>query len=215
MGWVIYLSKIFSRQNLYNWIQDELKAEYNSIRVLNIGAGGLLESYLRAYSNFTVTSVDIDPARKPDVVMDACELQYDDRTFDLVCIMEVLEHIQSPVKAVDEIYRVLKPGGKLILTTPFAFGIHDEPHDYYRYTKYGLLYILRHFDRVSVRERNGYMSAVIVQLIRLVKSRSKVDKIIGSSVTLVAIVFLPIIRIIDRLIKSTGITTGYFVVAYK
>lgn len=62
------------------------------------------------------------------------------------CILvDTLEHVAHPFKAMSEVYRVLKPGGVVILTVPFAFPIHAFPHDYFRYTPEGVRELLRKF----------------------------------------------------------------------
>lgn len=65
-------------------------------------------------------------------------LPFEDSEFDTVLLTDVLEHIPEPLHAMTEIARVLRPGGKLILSVPFFYWIHEEPHDYYRYTKFAL-----------------------------------------------------------------------------
>ena len=80
----------------------------------------------------------MDPARNPEIVGDAQEMPFADATYSTILCTEVLEHIPDPQKAVDEMYRVLKPGGTLILTTRFLFPVHDAPGDYWRFTPYGL-----------------------------------------------------------------------------
>ena len=79
----------------------------------------------------------MDPARNPEIVGDAQEMPFADATYSTILCTEVLEHIPDPQKAVDEMYRVLKPGGTLILTTRFLFPVHDAPGDYWRFTPYG------------------------------------------------------------------------------
>jgi SAM-dependent methyltransferase len=59
-------------------------------------------------------------------------------SFDTAICLEVLEHVPDPFRAASEIHRVLKPGGVLIASTPHLSRLHEEPHDYYRYTHYGL-----------------------------------------------------------------------------
>ncbi len=64
-------------------------------------------------------------------------------------------------------YRVLKPGGSLVLTTRFLFPIHDAPHDYFRFTKYGLRYLLRRFEIVQLEEETDSIGTIAVLLQRL------------------------------------------------
>ena len=67
----------------------------------------------------------------------------DDNTYDIVICNEVLEHINEPSDALKEIYRIIKPGGKLFITTTQCHGLHQEPHNYFNYLSYGLEYILK------------------------------------------------------------------------
>jgi SAM-dependent methyltransferase len=60
----------------------------------------------------------------------------------VLCI-EVLDHLKEPQKAADELYRILRPGGTLIMTTRFLYPIHSVPHDYLRYTPYMLQEIFK------------------------------------------------------------------------
>ena len=61
-----------------------------------------------------------------------------DTQFDTVLLTDVLEHIPRPEPLMREIARVLRPSGKLILTVPFFYWLHEPPYDYYRYTEFAL-----------------------------------------------------------------------------
>jgi len=113
--------------------------------------------------------VALDIRRGPGVqlVGDAQLLGIADATFDVVLCTEVLEHLPEPQKAIDEFERVLKPGGTLLLTTRFIFPIHDAPHDYFRYTKYGLRYLLRRFEIQDLQEETDAVGTLAVLLQRL------------------------------------------------
>jgi SAM-dependent methyltransferase len=78
---------------------------------------------------------------QPDVWGSGLQLPFGDATFDTAVSFQVLEHVQQPARLLAEICRVLKPGGRLVLTAPHIWGIHEEPHDYYRFTPYGLRYL--------------------------------------------------------------------------
>src|SRR6476661_3646451 len=90
--------------------------------------------------------LDIRAGAGVRIIGDAQALGVRDAAFDVVLCTEVLEHLREPQQAIDEMFRVLKPGGRLLLTTRFLFPIHDAPDDYFRYTKYGLRYLLRRFE---------------------------------------------------------------------
>ncbi len=77
-------------------------------------------------------------ASKPDIFADAAALPIVSNTIDTVLYFEVLEHVTRPSETIEEISRVLKPGGQLIMSMPFLYPMHDEPHDFQRYTKHGL-----------------------------------------------------------------------------
>jgi SAM-dependent methyltransferase len=68
---------------------------------------------------------------KIDYVSDAAAIPVPNASFDAVLCTEVLEHVPDPVAVVQELARVLRPGGKLLLTAPLGSGIHQEPHHYY------------------------------------------------------------------------------------
>ena len=83
--------------------------------------------------------MDIDEKRKPDLVIDICKKEHlSQLTFkpNLICIFEVLEHTKNPISAVNNIYEILDEGGYVLFSSPFIFHIHDEPYDFYRFTKY-------------------------------------------------------------------------------
>jgi SAM-dependent methyltransferase len=111
--------------------------------------------------------LDIRPGAGVRIIGDAQALGIRDAAFEVVLCTEVLEHLPEPQKAIDEIFRVLEPGGSLLLTTRFLFPIHDAPHDYFRFTKYGLRHLLRRFEIVELREETGTVGTLAVLLQRI------------------------------------------------
>ena len=217
MKYIFLLVKKMSRRNLYKFFMESL-VEIKSIenlRVLNIGAGGPVQGIIELSLNTKKrTTIDIDPARKPDIVMDVTNLEFNDNSFDLVIMMEVLEHVKEPKKALSEIYRVLSHNGKLIMSTPFILGIHDEPYDYYRFTKYGLEYLLSDY-KIEIQETNDFAHTILVLIGRLVKSKLRRDKIVSLMIFMPLLLVYPIVFIVSKIVVSSHITTGYFVKAKK
>jgi len=74
----------------------------------------------------------------------------EDESYDFVILDQVLEHVEDPWKAVEEVKRVLRDGGALIGTTPFFIYLHPVPRDYWRFTEDGLRVLLRSFSNVDV-----------------------------------------------------------------
>ena len=135
-------SKQHSRRHLYEWLHTAIVDHVRGATdVLNIGAGGDVKQAIDR-AGVSVLSIDVDPKRSPDVVMDAQDMaDFQDGRFDVVLLLEVLEHVADPARAISEIRRVLRPGGTLIGSTPFILGIHDHLHDYYRFTRFGLAHL--------------------------------------------------------------------------
>ena len=138
-------------------------AHASRARTLDIGAQN--GPYARYFPRRI--GLDIRPGAGVRVIGDAQQLGIRDASVDLVLCTEVLEHLPEPQRAIDEMYRVLAPGGQLLLTTRFLFPIHDAPHDYFRFTKYGLRYLLRRFEIVEVREETTTVGTLAVLLQRL------------------------------------------------
>jgi SAM-dependent methyltransferase len=72
-------------------------------------------------------------------------------TFDAVLNAVTLEHVREPATVVAEMARVLKPGGALLMIVPQDWEVHQEPNDYFRYTRYGVRYLLDGAGFTSVR----------------------------------------------------------------
>lgn len=93
-------------------------------------------------------------------------------SYDTALCFEVLEHVPDPGRALVEIYRILAPGGILLLTVPHLSRLHDVPHDYYRYTRYGLQALLARagFEVLELCEKAGLLSFLGHQLSTIVVS---------------------------------------------
>ncbi len=144
-----------------------------------------LERFLRAHASDALTldvgssagfyatlfprrvALDVRRARGVQVVGDAMALCFADGTFEVVLCTEVLEHLPDPQRGLDEMLRVLRPGGTLLLTTRFLFPIHDAPGDFFRFTRYGLQHLLRRFEGVEIVEEADPMGTLAILMQRL------------------------------------------------
>tara|TARA_Y100000817_G_C16730270_1_gene487681 strand:+ start:110 stop:796 length:687 start_codon:yes stop_codon:yes gene_type:complete len=217
------LSKKISRKNLDKFIDYYISRISNeldgidSLKVLNVGAGGTVETYLKTKFNF-VRSIDVDVNREPDQVIDVCDLdQLKDLTFtpQLICMFEVLEHTKNPINAIQNLYEIIDENSYVMLSTPFIFHIHDEPYDFFRFTKYGLEILFQNFKEVVIKPRNGWFETILVLFVRLRMERNILSKMIGNLFILIYFLLTPITYLLQSIIKSEKITTGYFVYAKK
>lgn len=215
---VVKLSKVLSRKGLYPFLEQAFSGIGSGTQVLNVGAGGEIEELLRKYASeksFSVKSLDIDPARGPDIVGDLSGHDFEGAQFGVIVMSEVLEHICTPEAAINNVFQALAPGGTLVLTTPFLFPIHDRPHDYYRYTKYGLEWLLRDFSEVTITPRNSWAEAINVMFVRLIKEKNPVCRFFGPLIVLLAFIFAPIAMLLGCVLKTDFMTSGYLVTATK
>lgn len=154
-----FLTKKITRTNLEKFIKKE------STTKLTLDLGCANSPYSRYFKNRI--GVDIESGQGVDVTADAHQLPFEDEKFDVILCMEVLEHLHTPHVAISEMKRVLKKGGKLILTTRFIFPIHNAPADYYRYTKYGLKNLFRDWEIISLVEEVGTKDTLAVLIQRI------------------------------------------------
>jgi SAM-dependent methyltransferase len=141
-------------------------------RVLDIGSGNADYHKNLAPDNSLVTldypNTNIRYRRFPAVYGTADSLPFTDNIFDCALLLEVLEHIELDREAVSEALRVLKPGGRLIISAPFLYPSHDIPYDFRRYTAFGLRSILEQagFRLISCKP-HGNSATTSLQLLNL------------------------------------------------
>ena len=148
----------------------------NSNKILDVGTSQRFAKELKSYENLFEGKEYLAGGYNPkmdygdyncDLHTDIEQIPFDDGSLDAILCIEVLEHVANPFKALDEIYRVLKSGGKVFFTTPFLLGYHgktknrnikhdhDEYPDYFRYTHQGLSLLFKKFSSVKIEVLNG------------------------------------------------------------
>ena len=115
-------------------------------RILDVGCGS--KPYKSLFTFTEYIGVDIEnpghdhASEDVDVIYDGKTLPFEANSFDSVITNQVFEHVFHPAEFLAEIHRVLKPGGKLLLTVPFVWDEHEQPYDYARYSSFGLRHLL-------------------------------------------------------------------------
>ena len=209
-----------SRKRLNNFIKQDITEfkKRKDPKILFVGSGGELNQYVKNFSSY-IYSIDIDPSRKPDQIIDLTDpnfcQNYLGENVNLVCIFEVLEHTKNPSLAIKNIYNLIEKDSVVLLSTPFIFNIHDAPNDFFRFTKYGLKEIFKEFSKVEIKEKNGWLESIFVLIMRIKKSRSILNKILGNSFLLLYFFLYPLILIIQSIFKTNSLTTGYYLKAIK
>ena len=115
----------------------------------------------------TIICTDIEPGPDVDVVADAQDMpQIPTETADCIFLVSVLQHIPAPQKAIDEAFRVLRPGGILYVNVPFIFIYHRDPDDFNRFSARGLEVLCSRFEQIATGSNRGPASTFCDLLIR-------------------------------------------------
>lgn len=159
------LTSRLTRLSLDPFIASQASGAYT----LDIGCGD------SRYAKYFTRRVGLDTQKGPgvDVVGNIYALPFPDSTFEQILCTEVLEHLTEPERAVSEMKRVLKKGGKLVLTTRFLYPIHDAPHDYLRYTKYALCHLFREWEIIVLRKETTTFDTFALLLQTLYRTRMR------------------------------------------
>jgi len=98
-----------------------------------------------------------------DVFYDGKTIPFEDNYFDSIFSSEVFEHVFNLEEILNELFRVLKPGGIILITCPFAIGEHEQPNDYARYTSFALKHLMRKagFDIIHYEKLGGSIDAIV------------------------------------------------------
>lgn len=120
-------------------------------RVLIIGAGRMDYSKFFDETKCSLTQTDIISCGPHiDHTIDILELHKLQKKYDVIIALEVLEHVESLIAAIDQVYDSLDEGGKFIASLPFMFHIHGDPRDYIRLTEQGINKYLGRFKLVHI-----------------------------------------------------------------
>jgi SAM-dependent methyltransferase len=141
-------------------------------RLLDVGCGNQpyrpFLANVRSYIglDYPMTQAIQDFQTRPEILGDARRLPFGQASFDAVLCAQVLEHVDQPEQVMAEIERVLKPGGCGILSAPFIYNVHVGPHDFFRFSPFGIRALVEGAGlRVKGIRYQGGIGTAVVQLV--------------------------------------------------
>lgn len=226
-------SQSHSNRRLHNWLIYDISdkwlsrfKEHYKGHLYDLGCGEMpykewLLNYVDSYTGVDWTNTLHD--LKANIVADLnAPLPIESEVADTVISLSVMEHLREPQIFLSEAYRILRPGGTMILQVPFMWWVHEAPHDYFRYTPFGLKYLYEKtgFIDVVVIPQSGFFTMWILKFnyftLRFVKGPSWLRWIIKMCLTpfwFFGQVMAPYLDKLDRNWEYE--TSGYFVTARK
>ena len=208
--------------NFETRIEDEVALFASTLartdRVLDAGAGECQYAGQFARTRYTAVDLGIGDTTwsytRLDAISDLLLLPFHDNTFDAALNVVTLEHVTDPNKVIAELFRCLKPGGRLLLITPMEWEEHQQPYDYFRYTRYGLQHLTQSAGFVDVRIE------AIGGFFRLLSRRlmNSVQFFPGMLAILPVLAFGPLalaLPFLDTLDKKRDFTLGHICFARK
>ena len=234
----------------YFYLIREIKknASYAKGTLLDVGCGSSpLESYFSKYVEKYLKHEHPEAAKeniKYDYLSELPEINALNNSIDTIVSFAVLEHVSKPFETLAECKRILKDNGILIIYVPQYWHLHEEPHDYFRFTKHILkekiselnfeITYLKEIGRSFAVVGQAFCNAIILMfdlqhvknIFNFLSGKKSADlgksilyAIYKSPLILLAIILIPIINILflilDQLLGSPRDTIGYFVVARK
>jgi SAM-dependent methyltransferase len=187
-------------------------------RLLDAGAGEATYKHHFAKQRYCGLDLGVGDAAwnysTLDVVGDLAMLPFRDATFDACLNVVTLEHVPEPARVVTELARALAPGGRLLLIAPHEWEEHQQPHDYYRYTRYGLEYLLRQAGmiEISISPVGGFFRLLSRRMLNALQFFPGPFMFVAAFFLVPPALILPLFEPLDR---SRNFTLGYICSARK
>ena len=192
------------------------------MRVLDAGAGEGQYAHYFAEQRYCAVDLAVGDATwdysRLDAVADLTALPFASGAFAAALHLVTIEHLREPACALAEIARTLAPGGTLLVAAPHEWEVHQAPHDYFRYTRYGLAYLLEKagLEIDELRPVGGYFRLLARRLLNGLQFFSGGIRWLGFLPA--AIVLVPpalLLPFLDFLDKDRNFTVGYICIARK
>ncbi|MGN6568906.1 MAG: class I SAM-dependent methyltransferase [Flavipsychrobacter sp.] len=212
----------------YKYLFTDLKdaiENYASGDVLDIGCGNkpykvLFEGKINSYTGCDIIQSDRNLV---DIICPATDIPLPNNSKDTVFTTQVLEHVADHRKLLAEAYRILKPGGNLILSAPMCWEHHEEPYDFFRFTKYGFEYLLKEtgFTPVLIQPNGGKWALVGQVMLNSIRSSINRKTFLSRFMNMLYFIFRIkwliniLFSYLDRVDRDNSATLNFVVVARK
>ncbi len=149
-----------------------------------------------------------------DAVADLLLLPFPDGAFDACLSVVTLEHVRDPGASLREAARVLKRGGEILLVVPQDWEVHQAPHDYFRFTRYGVQHLLQRagFTEIVIQPGGGYFRLIGHRLLNGLQFFPPVLLLPAALFLVPPALVLPLFDFLDR---ERNFTLGYICTARK
>lgn len=188
-----YISPVYSNQRI-------LRKFLHSVDgiILNIGSGN-------SPRKTGILNVDMMDYENVDIICDIHDLPFKDESVDAISNIAVLEHVKSPKLVIEEIHRVLKPGGKVFSVIPFMQPFHASPNDFQRYTLPGIEFLHNDFEKVDSGVYAGPLSASLWVLQEFIASTLSLGSIrVRNLLTIFLMFLLWPLKFFDIILNNLG-----------
>lgn len=170
------ISVAHSNRKMHNWlvydVSDRFLKKYSSLYkgcLYDLGCGE--SPYKEFFLEYADSYIGVDWSgsfhdTKADIAADLNHpLPIDSEVADTLVSLSVMEHLCEPQKFLNESFRILKPGGHIVLQVPWQWWIHEAPFDFFRYTPYGLKYLFEKagFSEVTVEAQSGFFTTYVLK----------------------------------------------------
>jgi len=184
----------FARRSLMQHIKS--LAHYINGKVLDVGCGEKPYQSLFQSSNYVGLEISTNNTLQysnPDVYYDGNKFPFKDESFDAVLSFQVFEHVFEPDRFLSEVQRVLKDQGTILLTVPFIWDEHLQPHDFARYTSYGLTALLKKYNFEIIEYRKSLNDfRIVFQIIAMYWYKKLITKNVYLNLLLYVFFFGPL-----------------------
>lgn len=199
--------------------------KYSKGNVLDIGCGNkpyeqIFEGLINKYTGCDIIQSNLN---KVDVLSPANNIPLEDNDYDTIISTQTIEHVEDHQGLVNEAYRLLKPNCYFILSGPFNWQLHEEPYDFFRFSKHGFKYILEKagFEIIEIKENGGMWAVVGQYIIKNIsnhhKGRKKKITTVLSLLKKLKVIYLLnyFFEVLDKVDYNSVNTINYVIIAKK